>query len=706
MNQDIICEIFNLKYDGEHGDAEIINKIYNSNNAIDYINNCMQKSIKYDKSYQDVVDKYILMIINGDIEENHSNIFESWIQYNVFNKWNIVLNSDDAIQKYLIIVNNSNNAKIKYENIKNMLMLSCVQNLIGKNYLKNGIREEKEGPLLWFSHNAIIKNLNVFDCIIDYLCENEILLNIILDRIGHILMLNKSYTYSNLNMINIEKASSVEYVHMIFRFLLKILQKYSCNELKYVKSFPRYNYEVSDFDNITTKLLIYTCRCYHICYNSQITIYFDFMMKLKNLEKKISQSEPSEDTMNTLYNMITKKENVYDIITNSEYQNDVKKFIDIYIEKNIYMNDDFVDSLISASVKKITYYNDYTIEYNLKKYYMNLLSGHTKNPHIKYNVMCYILNIFEVKGYSGDHIDIFNTFTKYVCEVNYFDDRSLKQYNKHFINLMSNISKLVLLINKNNLKKNIDIEYVFKGIHKISSIIIFFLEKLNDYIILNQYSFNTTIDQSIKYFMDNIYLAILSQHNIMKYVVENTEKIQSELALIICTFITQTFTIIAKGDIVFSLYNRKIEIQNILKELFGLMIMLKCNVSFTKNINNHVNLIKDMLNVCLDENLKNEINEYIYADLSNQNIKLTNVPEEFLDPILCVVIDDPIMIPKVDLIFDRSSIMSQLYYENINPYTREKLTIEDVDSYNKESHIIEKIKKYTEKYNDWCNKNE
>jgi hypothetical protein len=295
---------------------------------------------------------------------------------------------------------------------------------------------------------------------------------------------------------------------------------------------------------------------------------------------------------------------------------------------------------------------------------------------------------------------------KYVCEVNYFDDVSLKQYNKHFINLMSNISKLVLLINKNDLKENIDTEYVFKGIHKISSIIIFFLEKLNDYIILNQYSFNKTIDQSIKYFMDNIYLAILSQHNIIKYVVENTEKIQSELALILCTSITQTFTIIMKGDIVFSLYNRKIEIQNILKELFGMMILLKCNISFTKNIINYIDLIKNMLNMCLDENLNNEINEYIHTDLSNQDIKLTNIPEEFLDPILCVVIDDPIMIPKVDLIFDRSSIMSQLYYDNINPYTREKLTIEDVDSYNKESHIIEKIKKYTEKYNDWCNENE
>ncbi len=59
------------------------------------------------------------------------------------------------------------------------------------------------------------------------------------------------------------------------------------------------------------------------------------------------------------------------------------------------------------------------------------------------------------------------------------------------------------------------------------------------------------------------------------------------------------------------------------------------------------------------------------------------------------------MIPNVDLIFDKSSIISQIYHEKINPYTRELLDENILELYNKNSEIIEKIKEFTDKFTKW-----
>ena len=61
------------------------------------------------------------------------------------------------------------------------------------------------------------------------------------------------------------------------------------------------------------------------------------------------------------------------------------------------------------------------------------------------------------------------------------------------------------------------------------------------------------------------------------------------------------------------------------------------------------------------------------------------------------------MIPNVDLIFDKTSIMSQIYHEKINPYTRDFLDESIIEAYNKKPEIITKITEFTDKFNKWNN---
>jgi ubiquitin conjugation factor E4 B len=72
-----------------------------------------------------------------------------------------------------------------------------------------------------------------------------------------------------------------------------------------------------------------------------------------------------------------------------------------------------------------------------------------------------------------------------------------------------------------------------------------------------------------------------------------------------------------------------------------------------------------------------------------------------MDPLLCIKIKNPIMIPEVKTIFDRSSIITHLYTNKTNPYTRKPLTEEELDHYNDLDEVKQQIKQFIEKINDF-----
>ena len=59
------------------------------------------------------------------------------------------------------------------------------------------------------------------------------------------------------------------------------------------------------------------------------------------------------------------------------------------------------------------------------------------------------------------------------------------------------------------------------------------------------------------------------------------------------------------------------------------------------------------------------------------------------------------MIPNVDLIFDRSSIMSQINLEKKNPYTREKLDLDILREYNQKEEVKNKINIFNKKLEEF-----
>ncbi len=68
-----------------------------------------------------------------------------------------------------------------------------------------------------------------------------------------------------------------------------------------------------------------------------------------------------------------------------------------------------------------------------------------------------------------------------------------------------------------------------------------------------------------------------------------------------------------------------------------------------------------------------------------------DVPDEFLDPLMYSIMEDPVILPKSRITIDRSTIRSHLLSDPTDPFNRQPMTIEEVVP---DLDMIEKIKKF------------
>ena len=62
-------------------------------------------------------------------------------------------------------------------------------------------------------------------------------------------------------------------------------------------------------------------------------------------------------------------------------------------------------------------------------------------------------------------------------------------------------------------------------------------------------------------------------------------------------------------------------------------------------------------------------------DTSNQ-LDISDAPEEFLDPIAAILMEDPVILPSSHVTMDRAVIMRHLLSVPTDPFNRSKLTVD------------------------------
>jgi hypothetical protein len=89
----------------------------------------------------------------------------------------------------------------------------------------------------------------------------------------------------------------------------------------------------------------------------------------------------------------------------------------------------------------------------------------------------------------------------------------------------------------------------------------------------------------------------------------------------------------------------------------------------------------------------------------NENQSSTEPPEIFIDPIGCIIMNDPVTLPSSNIILDRTIIIKHLLTTNNDPFTRENLTIDDLNEFNNKKEISEKMSQLKEKIINWKKNN-
>jgi hypothetical protein len=153
---------------------------------------------------------------------------------------------------------------------------------------------------------------------------------------------------------------------------------------------------------------------------------------------------------------------------------------------------------------------------------------------------------------------------------------------------------------------------------------------------------------------------------------------------------------------------------NILFKLISLVNMVYGNSDKQSEIK-IANMIVGETREKLKELCNNESYELLVEEFEKIEILLDNmeeeeeyieeIPDDFLDPITYTPMENPVILPSSGNIVDKKTIVNQLLHNEIDPYSRAKLTIEELEEFNSKEENIIKIKELVDKFKTWKESN-
>ena len=111
--------------------------------------------------------------------------------------------------------------------------------------------------------------------------------------------------------------------------------------------------------------------------------------------------------------------------------------------------------------------------------------------------------------------------------------------------------------------------------------------------------------------------------------------------------------------------------------------------------------VKNITNVKIETVFKKYSNLINIEKQQKLNVYTEEIPEEFLDPLLLIPVENPLEIPEVKIILDSYTIFNHLIFNNTNPFTNNPLTKKDLIAYNKEVLVKKRVDTYNDNFNSW-----
>ncbi len=286
---------------------------------------------------------------------------------------------------------------------------------------------------------------------------------------------------------------------------------------------------------------------------------------------------------------------------------------------------------------------------------------------------------------------------------NYFDNMNNGIITDFFILYISELNKLYSTICDEKVK--LTKFFIYKNNNKLLRC------KTTLSILINNLEYYFELLYSMitnnKIYNDN-YKTIIK--NIVNLIVNWVEKGNTSRIYIACHFCKN----VDDYDLIYE--NIKEKIQNIFIKFFNIindLVENKIIIEFFKENNYYYNedawiLTKELvgpLSINNNLNVYRIINNLVTnINKNNNEYDINEIPNEFLDPIMMVPIQIPYEIPETKSIVDKDLILDYLTYDEINPFTRTKLTKEELDEYNNKEDVKDRCNKFLKDFNNWKQK--
>ena len=89
----------------------------------------------------------------------------------------------------------------------------------------------------------------------------------------------------------------------------------------------------------------------------------------------------------------------------------------------------------------------------------------------------------------------------------------------------------------------------------------------------------------------------------------------------------------------------------------------------------------------------------------DKKIENLELPNEYIDPLTCCEIKEPLLLPSSNIIIDKKTIFTHLLSHNNDPFNRQHLTNDILKEYNERDDIKDKINKFLNDKKTWISNN-
>ena len=619
------------------------------------------------------------------------------------------------------ITNNNEIDMIRYKLTNKIWSYQYFRNLIklapkldtGYDYLDNGIFCSLFKKTKWYNKLDIVITNALENIINDKSIHNDLIANI-----WDMFNVNISYTLNNVFVVSDKECSPVYFTYLLLKLIFEIIDIYKIDDiiLNITNDSNIYNIKEYQIDTLPFFHKLYITALYgisisHISLHKMLHNYSD---ELKHLEMNdIISLLINSSVKNRKQQIITLKSSIQRIEEILKQSPALIQCIYYSYEKiytKIVMQEIFNDIL--TYIDYVSLNPNFNMHSKLLEFSSNIMGGlnnNVTNKHVRYYAAEIIFKLSPVLGYNSFG-NILNNIFHYLNEVDFFKWSMISKAVIHHKNIQQ-----MLIIILDNYKNNSNIEQLESSI--TGTLFNIIKNALDMYTYLDELIDQINSQTPVNYrpvsrlskemkdvcveLMNNVEYALVITTNIFKQnlIANKYLDVEQELSI----FIIHNIEKLSRGShFLYTLVRRPDLAQSILTLTYDI-IAIHLSDEMLENFVNHKDLILETIDSISFDNdekqkIKDKFNSYVHNEINDY-------PDEFLDPITCSAIENPVMIPNNNNFFDKTTILMQLRHEKINPYTKEPLTEEILNEHNKKQEIQILLNDFLDKKKEWILKN-